>query len=81
MPPGGFESQPEAVRQMQLDNARTMPLLFSTPPLFVTCDRLKSSNAPMLIVLRGRVRTRRVGENRRGTPAHTSLTSSTCGRT
>ena len=50
MPPGGFESQPEALRGMQLDNARTMPLLWSAPPLSVTCDELKASNAPMLIV-------------------------------
>jgi pimeloyl-ACP methyl ester carboxylesterase len=53
MPPGGFESLPEAVRRMQLDNARTMPLLFSTSPLFVTCDGLKTSNTPVLIVYGG----------------------------
>ena len=53
MPPGGFENQPEALRGMQLDNARTMPLMLSAPPLTVTCDELKTSNSPMLIVYGG----------------------------
>jgi pimeloyl-ACP methyl ester carboxylesterase len=50
MPPGGFESQPQAARVMQLDNARTMPLLWSAPPWEVTCEMLKGFDKPTLIV-------------------------------
>src|SRR3546814_20437283 len=40
MPPGGFDRQPEDLRTIQLDNARTMPLLWSAPPWAVSCDML-----------------------------------------
>lgn len=50
MPPGGFESQPQEARAMQLDNARTMPLLWSAPPWEVTCDMLRALDKPTLIV-------------------------------
>ena len=53
MPPGGFESQPEAFRKMQLENARTLPLEWANPSLPVTCDTLKASNTPVLIVYGG----------------------------
>lgn len=50
MPPGGWDGQPEALRTMQLENARTMPLLWSAPPWNVTCDMLKGLDEPTLIV-------------------------------
>ena len=30
LPPGGFSGQPPEIQAIQLDNARTMPLLWST---------------------------------------------------
>jgi pimeloyl-ACP methyl ester carboxylesterase len=50
MPPGGFEGQPQELRTMQLDNARTMPLVLSAPAWNVSCDILKGLNRPVLIV-------------------------------
>lgn len=50
LPPGGFEGQPTEVRAMQLENARTMPLLWSTHLGEVTCDMLGSFDKPTLIV-------------------------------
>ena len=50
MPPGGFENQPRELQAMQLDNARTMGLLWSAEDLMVTCDMLRSSDRPTLIV-------------------------------
>jgi pimeloyl-ACP methyl ester carboxylesterase len=50
MPPGGFDSQSEAIRTVQLDNARTMPLLWSSPLGSATCDKLKGFDKPVLIV-------------------------------
>jgi pimeloyl-ACP methyl ester carboxylesterase len=50
MPPGGFDNQPQEVRAMQLDNARTMPLLWSAAPWEVTCEMLKGFDKPTLIV-------------------------------
>ena len=50
LPPGGFESQPREIRTMQLDNARSVPLLWSAPPWDVSCDMLKELDRPVLIV-------------------------------
>ncbi len=50
MPPGGFERQPQELRTMQLDNARTLPLLLSAPAWNVSCDMLKGLDRPVLIV-------------------------------
>jgi pimeloyl-ACP methyl ester carboxylesterase len=50
MPPGGFDGQSQEVRAMQLDNARTMPLLWSAQPWEVTCDMLRTLDKPTLIV-------------------------------
>lgn len=50
MPPGGFESQSQDIRAIQLENARTMPLLWAAQPWKVTCDMLKALNKPTLIV-------------------------------
>ena len=49
--PGTFERQPETVRQITLDNARTMPLLVSAPrPPAVSCTTLSTVKAPTLVV-------------------------------
>src|SRR3546814_232003 len=49
-PPGGFDRQPEDLRTIQLDNARTMPLLWSAPPWAVSCDMLTAFDKPTLLV-------------------------------
>jgi pimeloyl-ACP methyl ester carboxylesterase len=48
--PGGFERQPQERQTMQLENARTMPLLWSDPLDEVTCDMLKALDKPTLII-------------------------------
>jgi pimeloyl-ACP methyl ester carboxylesterase len=50
MPPGGFDSQPPEAQAMQLEKARTMPLLWSTDLGEVTCDKLSAFDKPTLIV-------------------------------
>jgi pimeloyl-ACP methyl ester carboxylesterase len=48
---GAFDQQPEAVRQMFLDNARTVPLfLASPPPPAISCATLGGVKAPTLVV-------------------------------
>jgi pimeloyl-ACP methyl ester carboxylesterase len=55
---GAFDKQPEAVRQMILDNARTVPLQIAAPaPPAVSCARLGGVKAPTLVA--GGERTRR----------------------
>jgi pimeloyl-ACP methyl ester carboxylesterase len=49
-PPGGFERQPEAIRTTVLDNARTLPVLFASPPSGITCDSLKNLTQPTLVL-------------------------------
>lgn len=51
-PPGGFEQEPEYMRTMWLDNARTVVPMFGSPPNSITCDDLKTIKQPTLI-LRG----------------------------
>jgi pimeloyl-ACP methyl ester carboxylesterase len=47
---GAFDQQPEAVRQIFLDNARTVPLLFvSPPPPAISCATLGGVKAPTLV--------------------------------
>ena len=50
LPPGGFRDQPPDIRAVQLDNARTMPLLWSAELGGVTCDMLRTLTKPTLIV-------------------------------
>jgi pimeloyl-ACP methyl ester carboxylesterase len=50
MQPGGFDGQPAELRAMQLDNARTMPLLWGRPSSPIACDELKAFDRPTLIV-------------------------------
>jgi pimeloyl-ACP methyl ester carboxylesterase len=48
---GAFDKQPEAIRQMILDNARTVPLLLAAPaPPAVSCASLGGVKAPTLVV-------------------------------
>jgi pimeloyl-ACP methyl ester carboxylesterase len=48
---GAFDKQPEVIRQMILDNARTVPLLIAAPaPPAVSCATLSSVKAPTLVV-------------------------------
>jgi pimeloyl-ACP methyl ester carboxylesterase len=48
---GAFDRQPEAVRQMILDNARTVPLMFSAPPPpAISCATLSAVKAPILVI-------------------------------
>jgi pimeloyl-ACP methyl ester carboxylesterase len=48
---GAFDKQPEFLRQMILDNARTVPLLIAAPaPPAVTCATLGGVKAPTLVV-------------------------------
>jgi len=55
---GAFDKQPEAVRQMILDNARTVPLALSAPPPpAIACATLGGVKAPTLVA--GGERTRR----------------------
>ena len=49
-PPENFDKLPPTLRQMLLDNARTLPLLFAAPPESVTCDALRTIKAPTLVV-------------------------------
>ena len=52
-----LDTQPEAVRQIILDNARTVPLLFSAPPPPpISCATLKGVKAPTLVVRGERTR-------------------------
>lgn len=49
---GAFDKQSEAVRQMCLDNARTVPLFLSapTPPALLSCAMLGSVKAHTLVI-------------------------------
>lgn len=51
-PAGGFEQEPEYMRTIWLENARTVPHQMSLSPPAITCDDLKTINQPTLI-LRG----------------------------
>jgi pimeloyl-ACP methyl ester carboxylesterase len=49
--PGTFDRQPEAVHQMFLDNARTLPLLLAAPPPpALSCATLGGVKAPTLVI-------------------------------
>ena len=45
-----FEKQPDLVRQIFLDNARTVPLALAAPPPSITCAMLRSVAVPTLVV-------------------------------
>jgi pimeloyl-ACP methyl ester carboxylesterase len=51
LPPGGFEREPEFWRKIWLDNAPTVPLqVAAPPPPAITCDQLKATKSPLLVV-------------------------------
>jgi pimeloyl-ACP methyl ester carboxylesterase len=51
LPPGGFDGEPEAWRKIWLDSARTTPLqVAAPPPPAITCNRLKATKSPMLVM-------------------------------
>ena len=47
---GDFDSLPADLRQILLDNARTLSLLFSSPPVTVSCDALRALKVPTLLI-------------------------------
>jgi pimeloyl-ACP methyl ester carboxylesterase len=48
---GAFDKQPEALRQMMLDNAKTVPLLLAAPPPpAISCATLGGVKAPTLVI-------------------------------
>ena len=52
LPSGGFDREPQSRQTIRLDNARSVPLLFSSPPPpSITCDMLKSFTAPTLLLV------------------------------
>jgi len=49
--PGTFDSLPTDWRAMQLDNARTLPLMFAAPqPPNITCEQLAQIRVPVAVV-------------------------------
>jgi pimeloyl-ACP methyl ester carboxylesterase len=48
--PEQFDKLPAPLRQLLLDNARTLPLLLAAPPLNVTCGMLNGIKARTLVV-------------------------------
>ena len=51
LPPGGFDRQPESLRTMALDNARTvLPMVTAPPPRPVTCERMGMLTTPTLVM-------------------------------
>jgi len=52
LPPGGFESEPQAIRRIVLDNARTMILaLHAPPPPVFSCPSLRAIRSPALVTV------------------------------
>lgn len=49
-PADTFDNQPAALRQILLDNARTLRPLFAAPPSVVTCESLAAIKVPTLVV-------------------------------
>ena len=47
---GDFDSLPADLRQILLDNARTLSLLFASPPVTVSCDALRALKVPTLLI-------------------------------
>jgi pimeloyl-ACP methyl ester carboxylesterase len=47
---GYFETQIASMQQMQLDNARTLALMFKMPPLDLTCSEVARIERPVAIV-------------------------------
>lgn len=55
--PGHFDAQPEESRRLQMDSARTMPLLMAqAPPPDITCEQLGRLRVPVCIAQGERTR-------------------------
>jgi pimeloyl-ACP methyl ester carboxylesterase len=48
--PKTFDELPEGLRQILMDNARTLPLLFAEPEVVISCDMLRQVKIPTLVV-------------------------------
>lgn len=48
--PEDFESIPQSLRQILLDNGRTLAPLFAAPPVMISCEQLRAVKVPTLIV-------------------------------
>ena len=51
LPPGGLDHEPQVLRQIVMENARTVPLSLNAPPQPITCAMVKSIKAPVLITV------------------------------
>lgn len=51
LPAGGFDREPLPLRQIVLDNARTVPLSLNAPPQPISCDMIRAISAPVLITV------------------------------
>ena len=51
LPAGGFEREPTALRQIVLDNSRTVPLSLNAPPQPISCDSVKAIKLPVLVTV------------------------------
>ncbi|GAC1424735.1 MAG: hypothetical protein NVSMB6_25610 [Burkholderiaceae bacterium] len=69
LPAGGLDREPQALRQIVLDNARTVPLSLNAPPQPITCDMVRAIKVPVLIT---------VGANTRPLWALAAQTMATC---
>ncbi len=49
LPDGGFEREPQAVRQIPLDTMRSVPLTLNAPPQPITCEMVRAIRAPVLV--------------------------------
>jgi pimeloyl-ACP methyl ester carboxylesterase len=51
LPPGGFDTESQVWRKIWLDSARSVPpQVAAPPPPAITCDRLKATKSPMLVM-------------------------------
>lgn len=51
LPPGGFDTEPAALRRTVLDNQRTVPLSLNAPPQPISCEMVAAIRAPSLITV------------------------------
>lgn len=51
LPEGGFKQELQALQDIVLDNARSVPLTLNAPPQVITCDMVKAITVPVLITV------------------------------
>ncbi len=56
LPVGGLDREPLPLRQIVLDNARTVPLSLNAPPQPISCDMVRAIKAPILITVGAQTR-------------------------